>query len=73
MSKWTDCNEQLPPIEEEVLVWLKKSSCKQAPVSAGLFVDGDSHAPVWMGFENEEPFKSTWQVTHWMPLPEAPK
>lgn len=69
MNGWIDCRERLPEPEVDVEVWLEKGSGKAGVVTAGLFYDGlDSDRLKWMGWENEEPFRSTWQVTHWRPL-----
>lgn len=73
MSEWIDASVSLPPMEVDVLCWVKKSGCKQAVATAGLFFDINGSDPIWMGWESEEPFRSTWQVTHWQPLPEPPK
>ncbi|BBP82427.1 hypothetical protein PHLH8_20690 [Pseudomonas sp. Pc102] len=72
MNGWIDCRERLPEPEVDVEVWLVKNLSKQGVATAGRFADfNNSDEPdglVWMGWENEEPFRSDWQVTHWRPL-----
>lgn len=73
MSEWISVEERLPDEQTDVLAWVVKSPFKAAAVTAGMFPDILGGDTIWMGWENEEPFPSGWDVTHWMPLPEPPK
>lgn len=72
MNGWIDCKDHLPEPEVDVEVWLVKSYCKQGVATAGRFPDfKESDEPdglVWMGWENEEPFRINWIITHWRPM-----
>lgn len=62
MSEWISAKDRLPKAEQEVLCYLGNSISKAMVVSflrAGKWMDYDG----W----------SIATVTHWMPLPEAPK
>jgi len=72
-TQWISVEERLPEVETDVLAWVVKGGGKRGVATAGLFFDvGVSTEPVWMGWEQEEPFRNGWKVTHWMPLPSPP-
>lgn len=54
------------------MVWLKKCSSKQGVATAGMFYDIGADELTWMGWEMEEPFRTSYEVTHWKPLPAPP-
>lgn len=72
MSEWISVEDRLPEVGIDVLVWIKKGPGKKAAVTAGLFFDHGEGSPIWMGWESEEPFRHSWKITHWRPLPAPP-
>lgn len=75
---WVACNERMPPIGEEVLVWLAQPSWGQPRVALDTW-DEQHEAPVaWSsatipvgpGWDSS----AEWErVTHWRPLPPPPE
>ncbi|WP_448679977.1 DUF551 domain-containing protein [Pseudomonas nicosulfuronedens] len=72
MSEWISVQDRLPEPETDVMVWLKKCSSKQGVATAGMFYDIGADELTWMGWEMEEPFRTSYEVTHWKPLPAPP-
>ena len=64
VPRWIPVERRLPEQLEVVLVWPHLD----APISA--FVN---ELGLWISAENEESDLPLFHVTHWMPLPEAPK
>ena len=63
VQKWIPVSERLPNDPMEYIVMIKGGA-----KATTLLFDGDS----WFEADDLE-FKTYYQVTHWMPLPEAPK
>lgn len=61
-QEWISVDERLPETNEEVLVY---SSVGKIYTACYIRVDG-----IEFWFENIDGFR---EITHWMPLPEAPK
>jgi hypothetical protein len=60
MFKWILCEKQMPPAYTDVLT----------VTNTGEMTIGTAHPNgEWSNWELE----NTWDITHWMPLPEAPK
>lgn len=68
MPRWISVEERLPEPETEVLVWLRHIP--------NIAVYGhDKYGNLDFYFIDECGYRGTFRpaVTHWMPLPEAPK
>lgn len=77
-SGWIACAERMPPLGEDVLVWLLEPACEggshvlfdcwdeqhEAPVSFS-----SATLPVGPGWDSGAYFE---QISHWMPLPPPP-
>ena len=59
---WIPCSERMPKPHQQVLVWEKDSEVE----TAELMASGEFYVWGWEGEVSPE-------VTHWMPLPAAPK
>ena len=60
MSKWISCEDKNPEANKEVLT----------VTNTGEMTIGWAHKNgEWANWELE----NTWDITHWMPLPERPK
>ena len=67
-QQWVSVNERLPIVGAFVYLWAQGWS--DVPIRARL-IDADHKPPTW---SNEDDISfSQEDVTHWMPLPEAPK
>lgn len=63
---WINVNDELPNEYEEVLIWVSS----EAETKIGWLINGNKIDYEWIG-DDMSSYKSN-EVTHWMPLPEAP-
>ena len=74
--KWISVEEQLPPLNQEVLVYAAgKDSVIEPTIEKShrfifSFFPGGSGIVQW--FAPFHYFHTNYQITHWMPLPEPP-
>lgn len=66
MSKWISVILSLPLIGHTVLIWDEQFKC----VDIAMRQSPDNELP-WISRSNEGWYEE--DVTHWMPLPEAPE
>ena len=78
VQRWTPVTERLPDKDGYYLAWIAGSECCEA---LGFAKDGREVCAydfrynwenVWYDYDSEWGFVS-YDVTHWMPLPEPPK
>lgn len=66
VPQWIPADERLPQNYISVLVYIPTGEPLPMVHEAYIGDDGEWHSSVFYGIENED-------VTHWMPMPEAPK
>lgn len=62
-KRWTSVKRKLPEVEEDVLAWV-------------IYEDGNEHVTdTWLDSDGTWAMGSAknFKVTHWMPLPKAPR
>lgn len=73
MPKWISVKERMPPLKEKVLVWaVGKSKLTMGKTYCDVTFTAEEMGEVrwwecWMRFIED------WDITHWMPLPDAPE
>lgn len=77
MIKWIDCNTCVPEYDERVLIYIPdRAGCNVCiayiihPAYRGKDQDGNQF--YWFIDDSENTAFLIDEVTHWMPLPEAP-
>lgn len=66
MSEWQPL--KTAPKNTEVLLWVKVAVGSPLVVQGCWYSDEDAGTSGWIDTNG-----TSWPVTHWMPLPEAPK
>lgn len=70
---WISVKERMPPLKEKVLVWaVGKSKLTMGKTHCDVTFTAEEMGEVrwwecWMRFIED------WDITHWMPLPDAPE
>lgn len=72
-QKWISVKERMPPLKEKVLVWaVGKSKLTMGKTYCDVTFTAEVMGEVrwwefWLWFLED------WDITHWMPLPDAPE
>ena len=73
MPRWISVKERMPPLKEKVLVWaVGKSKITMGKTYCDVTFTAEVMGEVrwwefWLWFLED------WDITHWMPLPDAPE
>lgn len=71
--KWTSVKERLPEASKEVLVYIKHGDVIQAYNGVNnWYISRDVRDNANDCYANDARLITSFEVTHWMPLPEAP-
>ena len=62
---WVPVTDALPDAGKKVLIYIRTETTGEGIVDTGVYQGGEWRAAAWRIF--------TESVTHWMPLPAAPK
>lgn len=67
-NNWIEVSESLPKSEQRVLVFYK-NECNMSRIEIAWVIEG------WWetSWESEANWMITREITHWQPLPDAPK
>lgn len=72
--EWIKCCDQLPPDDDFVLIWPTPDF--GVDLHVGQYMKYHKKGAGWLAQVNEQNYGIEWYpivVTHWMPLPAAPK